>query len=269
MMASLAAIGMWRHKMPMKYVPVSLAAGYLVVILILCKSFGAILICAFLGLVAIAMNKRAIVRLLSIIALMIVSYPALRGVDLFPTNGILSLASAASKDRSSSLEFRFINEDALLKKARQKPMFGWGTWGRNSIMMSDDNEHVQQRVVDGVWIIEFGSFGWAGYVSTFGLLCLPFILAVRKGRSATWTNASITLLIMLLANLIDLIPNSSLTPLTWLIAGSLCGSLLRRQPPKPANVPGLTPIRRFPTVQNQPAEASASPIAPVAGRALT
>lgn len=228
MMACLAAISMWRQKLRLEFLPASLAVLYLAVILVLCKSFGAILICIAMAGIFITFSQRSAVRLLVVIALLIVAYPSLRGANLFPTSGISTLAHNVSPARASSLDFRFKNEDMLLNKARQKPFFGWGTWGRNSMMMSEDGQHVRRGVTDGQWIIEFGSFGWIGYISSFGLLCLPFVLAFRKRRTAEWTPSSVTLLFMLLANLIDLIPNSSLTPLTWLIAGSLCGSLLRK-----------------------------------------
>jgi protein gp37 len=72
-----------------------------------------------------------------------------------------------------------------------------------------------------------------GYLACFGLLCFPLFasLGIRdvKGKAPLVTA---TLMIILVVNLLDLIPNSSLTPITWLIAGALSGPAIRSRKPK-------------------------------------
>jgi hypothetical protein len=77
-------------------------------------------------------------------------------------------------------------------------------------------------LTDGTWIITLGTSGWLGYGSLFGLLCYPFWHIYRR-RKADISPATLALVAMLLFNVLDLIPNSSLRPITWLIAGALAG----------------------------------------------
>ena len=147
----------------------------------------------------------------------------------------MTATSQVSTDRSDSLAFRLANEDELLAKANQRPLFGWGTWGRNRFYNGYNDS--DSSVTDGTWIIVVGSFGWIGYLACFGLLCYPLAARIVKpkrfGRAKVAT-ATAGLGLILTINLIDLVPNSSLFPLTWLIVGAL-------------SVPGLTlATRRLP-----------------------
>ena len=121
----------------------------------------------------------------------------------------------------ASLDFRFRNEDVLLEHANEKPLFGWGGWGRNMVY---DEKGRNISITDGKWVIIFGKDGWFGYLATFGLLTLPvMLLAIRRRDDLTLASSALS--VALVANLIDLIPNSGLTPLTWLMAGAIAGRL--------------------------------------------
>ena len=91
-------------------------------------------------------------------------------------------------------------------------------------------------MTDGRWIIVIGVFGWCGYIVEFGLLALPLLLlalAGTPGRAATDVSPYAGPLALLLAiNMIDLLPNATLIPFTWLLAGALLGyaELLRKAP---------------------------------------
>ncbi|MEC9311903.1 MAG: hypothetical protein VYA97_09080, partial [Pseudomonadota bacterium] len=93
-------------------------------------------------------------------------------------------------------------------------------WYRNGLF----NEYGQKTsVADGTWIIEIGVRGWVGYLGFFGLLTLPIILLAFRARQLALDGGTAGLMIILAANLVDLIPNSSLVPITWMIAGALAG----------------------------------------------
>jgi len=72
-------------------------------------------------------------------------------------------------------------------------------------------------------VLGFG--GWVKYIAEFGLLCVPiFIMFLR--RKAYDIGVETTLLVLLLtANLFDLLPNATITPLTWILAGALWGRI--------------------------------------------
>ena len=99
-------------------------------------------------------------------------------------------------------------------------MFGWGSWGRNRIYSSEDGSDLS--VTDGAWIITLGMWGWIGYLSIFGMLCLGSVrLLWHKKILRSISIPSATLCALLAINLMDSIPNASIRPITWLIAGSI------------------------------------------------
>ncbi|MEM6421055.1 MAG: hypothetical protein AAF698_00595, partial [Pseudomonadota bacterium] len=151
------------------------------------------------------------------------TYPILRGSHLIPTDDLVVLAEAQfGSDRAGSLAFRFDNEDALLAKASERPAFGWGGWGRARIY---DEEGRDLSTTDGAWVILIGEKGWVGYLAQFGLLTLPMILfALRRGRYRIGLATS-GLCLVVAANLLDLLPNASVSPVLWLMAGALIGRL--------------------------------------------
>jgi O-antigen ligase len=167
-------------------------------------------------------------RVAVVLALIALTYPATRMLQIFPTNTIVDIAASLSPDRAGSLKFRFDQEDALLNKASERPLFGWGRYGRNRIY--EENwwgDAVDATVTDGRWIITFGQFGVVGFLLEFGLLAFPIFKAaaairrVGTGREA-FAMAAMSLIVAI--NMIELLPNSTLGPWTWLMAGCLLGA---------------------------------------------
>jgi hypothetical protein len=193
----------------------------LAVMLLLCKSTGAIVYVAAIGpLIYFGSYKmqRRVAVLLSVVVLL---YPSMRESDVFPTAGVLSMAQIAGQDRADSMAYRFTNEDMLLKKARQRPWFGWGEYGRNEVY--NDNAKIA-TVTDGQWIIALGISGFVGFLSTFGLLLIPLFLVGRRLRKTTdrgeRTLISATSLI-LAVTAVDLLPNSLASNYPYFISGAL------------------------------------------------
>ncbi len=194
------------------------------------------------------MGVRGQLLFAAIVAGCILVFPILRGSGLVPVDTLVSWSSAISQDRAESLAFRFRNEDILLARANEKPLSGWGGYGRNRVF--DDETGRDVSVTDGMWIITIGTWGWIGYISQFGLLIIPTIFLAVRRRELEVSYATAGLALMLAANLLDMIPNATLTPVTWLIGGALAGryslamAAARRRPPRSAR-PGTarTPAR--------------------------
>jgi hypothetical protein len=151
-------------------------------------------------------------------------YPTLRAADLFPTHSLLDAATSASADRAQSLHFRFENEDQLLAHAWERFWFGWGRFGRNRVYDDESGEDVS--VTDGRWIITMGQFGFVGFLGEFGLLALSVIAAASALKYAQSVPDQVyvsALALIVAVNVIDLLPNSSISPWTWLLAGALLG----------------------------------------------
>ena len=222
-MALVATIGLWRARERLFTLPMALIAFYLTIVLILNKTLGAVVLVALITPLFVFMKQRRFLLLAAVMASMVVIYPLLRGADMVPLKGLNQMAAAVSQERAASFQYRVNNETLLLNRAEMKPWFGWGTYGRNRVIVATDWGSVEDvAVTDGTWIIAVGMFGWTGYIAMFGLLAYPFWRAVRlrKHNISVITGA---LLAMHLLNLLDLIPNSSLKPPTWLVAGALAG----------------------------------------------
>lgn len=219
--ACLAAAGMFRLSTGAARGKYLLACLWIMFTLILSKSLGALLIALCL-LPVIFIGRRLQLMIASTIAVVVIIYPILRSAGVIPLDAILEWANSVNPQRAFSLEYRIANEEILLAKAQERPVFGWGIWGR-SLVYNDFG--VRISTPDGYWVIILGVGGWVKYIAEFGLLCLPaFVMLFR--RKTYDIGAETTLLsLMLTANLFDLLPNATITPLTWMMAGALWGRI--------------------------------------------
>ncbi|MBY6218087.1 O-antigen ligase family protein [Qipengyuania aquimaris] len=197
---------------------------YLVCVLVLCRSLGALILSAAALLPALLIRRNGVRLICALLAIAVLVYPMMRGADLVPVQALADQVAAADPERASSLQTRIDNEDSLLERASERPLFGWGGYGRSEIF--DESSGRNMSITDGTWVIIIGTSGWAGYIATFGLLCLPMLSAWWRGAHDGVVSAALSL--MLAVNLLDLLPNSSLTPLTWLLAGTLAATPRRR-----------------------------------------
>lgn len=218
----LAAMSLSRSTTGISKILWIMASFWLFATLVLSKGTGALAIGVLLGGVILLLPIRMQMLVAATFAAIVLVYPMLRGAGLVPTQEAVSFAESFSAERASSLEFRLENEDILLEKANERPLFGWGAWARNRVY----NEAGQDiSTTDGYWVMSIGTSGWIGYLAEFGLLTLPIIFLGLRWRKLALTPATAGLALALTANLLDLIPNATLTPVTWLLAGALAGRL--------------------------------------------
>lgn len=216
---------------------------YLVFMVVMCKSAGALVFTLFALPLLVFVNRRVIVVVAAAIAVLVVIYPILRGAHLVPLQAITDLAASFSPDRAGSLTFRILNEDLLLEHAARKPWFGWG--GFNRSFLHDPVTGGTTVIADGSWIIVLGINGWVGYIASFGLLALPLLRLARLAWSQHETAISpfaTGLALILAMNLLDMLPNATEIPFTWLMAGALFGYVDRLRAALPEK-PGQRPLR--------------------------
>jgi hypothetical protein len=220
----VASAALWQLRVRIKSLPPIIVTAYLSVILVLCKSAGAMIYGALLTPLVRFTSPRTQLRVALLLVCGALLYPTLRATDLVPTEAMLSLATFVSTDRSQSLETRFIQEKELLEHASQRLLFGWGRWGRNRIV--DQETGRDASITDGLWILTLGQFGYVGFIAQFGLLALT-ILRAANALSSVETTRSKTLLaalaLIVAINVVDQLPNATIGPWTWLIAGALLG----------------------------------------------
>jgi hypothetical protein len=200
--------------------PVRLLAWFHLVVLVLCRSTGAI-VEGLVGvlLVSYAKPKRQLL-LASILASAILLYPLLRASDLFPVAGVLDAAGWLGEDRRASMAFRFSNEDLLLAHARERIWFGWGN-GRNRIINEAGGD---VAITDGYWIIALGIAGLSGFFVSFGSLLWPVVWAYHRlsdfSQEPHRTHlAGLALILGLIG--VDLVPNGLWSVMPFLLAGAL------------------------------------------------
>jgi len=223
MTAVVAATALWRARIRVAPAPPITVAAYLSVLLVLCKSMGALLYGFVLVPLVRLAKPRLQLRVAVVLATIALAYPMARMADLVPSRLLLEWAASVSQDRGDSLRTRFVQEGQLLERASQRFIFGWGRFGRSRIYDESGNN---TSITDGRWIITIGQFGLFGFLAEFGLLAFPIFSAVAALRFTETARDRVflaTLALILAINIVDLLPNATITPWTWLLGGALLG----------------------------------------------
>ena len=204
------------------------AMVWLAGVLVLSKALAALILAVIFGAAVLFFGRRLQVALAVVVAVIVMFYPMLRGAGWIPVDSVYNFALSISEDRAASLKFRLDNEDALLEHANEKPLSGWGSWGRNQLYDPATGRMIS--TTDGMWIIFIGMFGWMGYIGRFGLLTAPILFYALRHRQLGASLITPGLMMVLSANLIDLLPNAGLVNYVWLMAGAIVGHVLWRNP---------------------------------------
>jgi len=258
-MSIIAAAALWRSRSASK-VPATGAFAYLSVVLILCKSLGSTIYALIISPLVLFAQPRLQMKVAVVLASIALVYPILRTFDFFPTALMVEAAGSFSADRAESLDFRFQNENQLLSHALQRPVFGWGRYGRNRIF--DEATGKDMSTTDGRWIITLGQFGILGFVAEFGLLAMGVFRAygsLRYTQSRTDQILTAALSLIVAMNLIDMLPNSSIVPWTLMLCGALLGRAeLLRSTAGRTITPSTTPARRLSSMPSDRGSSSLS-----------
>ncbi len=237
----------------------AVAAGVLV---LLCKSLAAI----FYSLAAVPLfffrSSKVMSRAVLLLAMLVIAYPAVRAAKLMPAKEVAAVFHGISPARAGSLVFRLVNEEELLARARQRPLFGWGTWGRNRVYASWGQD---VSVTDGQWIIVLGMFGVVGLAGFFALMLVPVFRFVRHRADAPPTSQILlgwlSLIVVIFA--VDLLPNATGNFLPMAYAGALFTLSERLRRPLASRAPRTWAVQPRAPEETEPAP---GPSAPPAGR---
>jgi hypothetical protein len=222
----LAAVGLWRAGLKrFGPVPAIAGTGWILLIVALCKCLAAFIYSAFAAPLLGFMSGRFVIRVATVMAIAAMSYPALRASALFPTESLVNTASMVSEERALSLSIRFANEELVLTKAAERPLFGWGTYARWRTY-NDDGGFADS--IDGLWLVILGSSGGAGLVFSLALLLLPVLqcyLSAKRIRSPQDCSLAGVMAMIIALNGIDLLPNAFLHSYVLFMAGGLASAL--------------------------------------------
>lgn len=194
-------------------------------VLSLSHSLGALLLLLCLAPVVWLTSARTQLRVAVLLGLLVMFYPMLRAYDLFPTKLLVDTAHSISEDRAGSIAFRFENEDIVLQRAFERPLFGWGGFDR--IFVFDEESGDEVSTLDGAWLITYAASGALGFIAKFGLLVWPIWLAFKRVRRIP-TKADQLLVaavgVVTAMVIVDLLPNGMFTYFPHLFAGTLLGA---------------------------------------------
>ncbi len=234
-----ASVTLSKLKIRLSRFPNVLVIGYLILLLVLSKGFGSIILGAVMLLTILFLPTRAIYAVALGIGALAIAYPFLCIMEIFPHQYIIEQIKIINSAQAGSLQFRFNHELALLERATEKLLFGWGAWGRNRLIDS---------VVDGYWIGLVGSYGVVGFSAIFGLMFTTlwkagFGLKVLVDENEKTLFSAHCLMVALI--MLDQIPNHSENPLFWVLIGALAGRQayikqgLNKGPATSDNQPGI------------------------------
>ena len=232
--------------------PAELVIGYLLIVLVLCRSLGTLIYAAAFTPMFV-LRTRALALVVLLMAVFILVYPALRASGIFPTERLVATAESFSPDRAQSLEFRFDNEDVLLLKAAERPLFGWGGFNRNRVF--DPQTGRDMTITDGFWIIQLGQRGWIGLAIVLGLLLLPVVYCCRHiARVPTAGDRGLVLgvALIIVVRCVDMLPNGWFSVLPIYFAGALQGTMSalilgqhsKEAPPPEATLASAEPLEK-------------------------
>jgi len=234
--ASSVALGNWQLKM--FQLPFALKVGWctiaLVATTILCKSFGAII----LMLIAFGTIVRAKTLRARWIMLALVVGPQLfvfcRVAGLLDRQTISSAMDFMPSDRVESLDTRAKNEDLLVQKALQQPLFGWGGWGRSRIVNEEGDD---VTIVDSIWVEILGRNGLFGLISLMGVLFVGPATFLARVPPSVWrrseTAPAFCLALVIAMFAVDCTMNAMINPAFLLAIGGLVSYRPARRPAPP------------------------------------
>jgi O-antigen ligase len=225
-MASATLVAYWEWRTRARVALLGLPFGWVVVALavttLLTKATGSILLLA--AGIAVLEGTRWLRTPWLVVGLLLVppAYSAAR-IAGWTGHDLVSLSrTLIAPERAESLLFRLDQEDALIERAMQNPVLGWGGWGRSRIFDEDGRDI---SVTDGMWIITLGVSGLVGLVALGLMLALPVLALLRRFPARLWGDPRIAPLVamavMVLLWAADNLLNAMVTPLAPAMAGAV------------------------------------------------
>jgi hypothetical protein len=236
------------------------AAAWVVVLfvtVVLCRALEAAVLMLIGMAVLFAVKKIRPLGQLGVLLLVLTPpvYTFVRAEHLWSGAAMVQLSQMISADRAHSLAFRLHNEDLLLVRAMQSPIYGWGGWDRS--MATDENGRAI-AVPDQYWMIALGKTGLIGLISLQAALLLPIVVLLKRVPLRYWSNPAAApaavLAVIVALHMWDCLLNAMVNPMFMLACGGITGLMpvtfrvVQRQtsppaPPATAQLPNAAVAR--------------------------
>lgn len=242
--SALVAWVLWRSRAMVRIfsIPMMWIAVGLVIVTIFLRSAGAaLLLVGMIGAVELVQVSRLRLTLL-LLLLLPTGYIGLRVAGWHGEQLVGWASTWFGDERAGSLNMRLENDKIILERAMQRPVFGWGGWGRWRVHDEFGNDIT---VSDSLWGILVGSTGLFGLVSVYGMFMTPMFLFVKRrvryrvfdvSSGAAWA-VGMAILLFILDTLLNAMPNT----IFILAAGAMSSFVLRpwREVVVGSAVPGM------------------------------
>jgi O-antigen ligase len=242
--AALASFWLWYSGSVRKLfnIPMVWVFGVILVTTALTRSALAVALLAA-GIGALLLLKHGRMRVaIACMAMVPFVYVGLRTAGGWSGQELLDVSTMTmGEGRATSLHTRLYSEDVLWSRASQRPLFGWGGWGRN--MEYDRETYLSLAIPDGLWIIIAGTNGMAGLAMFAAAMLAGVWRMFRNARAWQWRHpamaGAVTMAMLLIIHMCDNLLNAMINPIFVLGAGGLAGLVYRsaRTAPRPQSVP--------------------------------
>jgi len=211
-------------------VPMGPLAALLVVVSIFCKGVGANTLLMGCLAALFAVRKLGTMSLVYVLVGVAPTYVLLRSTGLWSGRNLISTSTKVVTERKTqSLETRIENEDILMERAFQRPVFGWGRWGRSRVVNEEGKDIC---LTDGMWIIALGQTGAVGLTALLATLIGPVLVLAARRRAGAWSRPELApmlgLAVLLTLYSIDNLFNAMLNPVFAMAIGAVSGARLLR-----------------------------------------
>ena len=221
---ALLSIGLWRSRAMRKLygVPMWVVVVAIIVLVVLCRGLSAwVAFAAAISVFVFAAKLRSRLVLILFVMMPIV-YLGARVTDTWNGMGLVDAIAVVSPARAESLQARLYHDQRLKNRALERPIFGWGGWGRQRVY----NElGVDTSVTDGFWVIVIGQNGFVGLIAWISVMAGPGLLAVWRSRISVLASPRVlpvTFMILLVSILtVDLMLNAFIGPSLIMMTGAI------------------------------------------------
>ena len=133
-MAAMAGLGLFRQVVTWHRWLYLSAGVWLFAVLLVSHNLGAAMLAVLCAPAVLFLPRWLQIRAVLVASIIFLTYPALRQTNLLPLDGLVRFTASISAARAASLEHRINSEGAILDRAGQKPLFGWGTWDSGEVL---------------------------------------------------------------------------------------------------------------------------------------
>lgn len=244
--AAAIAFWLWRTKALKDIwgIPMWLIGPIIIVTAVLCKTTGALVL--FSGVLAAMLAVRYLDSkfLLYVIVVGIPLFLIARTTQLFTGSEFatwLGDTFPPIKERADSLLYRMDHENAIIARTYERPLLGWGGWGRAFDTYVEG--YNSRAVPDSMWIRSFGQGGFIGLIAMYGYYLIPAYVLLTKMKAREWSSARCApvtgMAMVILIYAMDCLFNTMENPVFIVAIGAVAGmaASLSRSPAKTKAAP--------------------------------